>query len=403
MKRNMESRLRGVFGAMTAAAVVLTASSAELPKTQDDKAFRGVNHNLSRKFVNNAKIALEVACQGKPGESVLVLVDKDPQRVQCAQALEAGALELGMKPIIMDLSAYSGLVHDPSFVHNDQNYPTDKAELEARVLKPAKAAAEASDIVLCLRSPGLTLTYANLFGVPHMDDVCLTGKGRRMEYQYVNMENWNITKEGVAALRPRTTWLNEKLRTTKVVRITSPAGTDMRVPMLKGVRWYPIHGIVPLFGEVAIVPQLGPGMDGVLVIDGSTYRGVRPPSETDRQPLRFVLKDGRVTEMTGDPEQIARLEKLDKAYEPAGYALDEVGLVTTDLPDNDTYWTSGRFDNGTHTHNTIHIALGKNMERKGVVHSNLHMDMDILKPTVSADGLVFIKDGKFVDSVIGQN
>lgn len=402
MKQNMESCMYGVFAALAAFAVVLTVSSAELTKTPDDKAFRGVNRNLSRKFVNNAKIALEVACQGKPGESVLVLVDKDAQRVACAQALETGALELGMRPIIMDLSAYSNFCHDESFVHNDQKYPTDKAELEARVLKPAKAAAEAADIVICMRSPGLTLTYANLFGVPHMDDVCLTGKGRRMEYQYVNMENWNITKEGVAALRPRTTWLNEKLKTTKVVRITSPAGTDMTVPMLKGVRWYPIHGIVPLFSEVAIVPALGPGMDGVLVIDGSTYRGVRPPSETDRQPLRFVMKDGRVQEMSGDPEQIARLKKLDVAYEPAGFGLDEVGLVTTDLPDNDTYWTSGRFDNGTHTHKTIHIALGKNAERKGVVHSNLHMDMDIHRPTVSLDGLVIIKDGKFVESVLNR-
>ena len=365
-----------------------------------ERVFMGVNKNLGKKIVRNARIALEASCQGKPGESVLVLVDKDPQRVQCAQALEAAALELGMKPIIMDLSAYSGLCHDESFIYNDQKYPTDQAELDARVLKPAKAAAEAADIVICLRSPGLTLTYANLFGVPHMDDICLTGKGRRMEYQYVNMENWNITTEGVAALRKRTAWLNEKMREAKMVKITSPAGTDMNVPMLKGVRWYPIHGIIPLFGEVCIVPQMGPGMDGVLVIDGSTYRGVRPPSETDRQPLRFVMKDGKVQDISGDPEQVARLRKLDETYSPAGFGLDEVGLVTTDLPDNDTYWTSGRFDNGTHKHCTIHIALGKNANRDGVVHSNLHMDMDICKPTVSLDGLVVIRDGRFVDSLI---
>ncbi|MBQ6914719.1 MAG: hypothetical protein IJQ65_03290 [Kiritimatiellae bacterium] len=368
----------------------------------DKKVFMGVNPNLADKIVENGRIALEAACQGKPGESVLILVDKDPQRVQCAQALEAGAVQLGMKPIIMDLSVYSGLCHDESFIYNDQKYPTDQDELNARILKPAKAAAEASDVVICIRSPGLTLTYANLFGVPHMDDICLTGKGRRMEYQYTNMENWNITTEGVAAIRPRTTWLNEKLASTKVVRITSPAGTDMAVPMVKGTRWYPIHGIVPLYGEVAIVPALGPETKGVLVIDGPTYRGVRPPSETDREPLRFVMEDGRVKEMTGDAEQLARLKKLDVDNDPPGFGLDEVGLVTTDLADNDMYWTNGRFNNGTHSHDTIHIALGKNVNRDGVVHSNLHMDMDIRRPTVSLDGLVVIKDGKFVDSVIDQ-
>lgn len=394
---------RGLLAAVAFLAFALTASSAE-PTTEakGKHVFLGVNRNLSEKIVKNAKIALKDACRGKPGESVLVLVDKEPQRVQCAQALEAAALELGMKPLIMDLSAYSGLCHDESFLHNDQKYPTDQAELEARILKPAKAAAEAADIVICLRSPGLTLTYANLFGVPHMDDMCLTGEKRRMEYQYVNMENWNITSEEVAAIGPRTTWLYEKVRTTQVIRITSPAGTDLSVPVEKGTKIYPILGIVPLYGEVALVPALGPKTEGVIVIDGPTYRGVRPPWETDRPPLRFVLKNGRVEEMSGDAEQIARLKKLDEAYSPAGFGLDEVGLVTTDVADNDTYWTRGRFNNGTHSHDTIHIALGKNVSRKGVVHSNLHMDMDIRRPTVSLDGLVVIKDGKFVDSVVKQ-
>ena len=398
MKKNM-------LVAVATAVVAATALSSiqEPPKTPGGSAnFMGINRNLSDKFVYNAKIALKDACLGKPGESVLVLVDKDAQRVTCAQALETAALELGMKPLIMDISAYSGLCHDPSFVYNDQKYPTDPKELEARVLKPAKAAAEAADIVICMRSPGLTLTYANLFGVPHMDDICLTGKNRRMEYQYVNMENWNLSSELVRAIRPRTEWLDAKLKSTKEVRITSPAGMDLRVPMLKGVRWYPILGIVPLYGEVAIIPALGPGVEGTIVIDGPTYRGARPPWETDREPLRFGMKDGLVTSISGDPEQVARMKKLDADNSPAGFGLDEIGLVTTDCPDNDTYWTSGRFNNGTHAHDTIHIALGKNMSRNGVVHSNLHMDMDIRKPTVSLDGLVIIKDGVFLDSVVGQ-
>ena len=389
--------------ALSAISLSAVAAIQEPAKTPGGSAnFMGINRNLSDKFVHNAKIALKDACLGKPGESVLVLVDKDAQRVTCAQALETAALELGMKPLIMDISAYSGLCHDPSFVYNDQKYPTDPKELAARVLKPAKAAAEAADIVICMRSPGLTLTYANLFGVPHMDDVCLTGKDRRMEYQYVNMENWNLSSELVRAIRPRTEWLDAKLKTTKVVRITSPAGMDLKIPMLKGVRWYPILGIVPLYGEGAILPALGPGVEGTIVIDGPTYRGARPPWETDREPLRFGMKDGLVTSISGDPEQVARMKKLDADNSPAGFGLDEIGLVTTDCPDNDTYWTSGRFNNGTHAHDTIHIALGKNMSRNGVVHSNLHMDMDIRKPTVMLDDLVIIKDGVFLDSVVGQ-
>ena len=400
MRKKKMVVVRCALVASVMSASSLAVASLEMtPVTHEEKIFRGTNRNLTQKFIKNATIALRDSCRGKKGETVLVLTDKDPQRVSCAQALEVAALEMGMKPMIMDASAFSNFCHDDSFIHNDQKYPTDKAELQSRIWKPLKAAAETADIVICMRSPGLTLTYANLFGVPHIDDVYRTGDDRRMEYEYTNMENWNITSESVRRLRPRTLWLNERLKTTKVVRITSPAGMDLSVPLHKGVRWYPILGIVPLYAEVAIVPQLGPGMDGVIVVDGSTYRGARPPCETDRQPLRFVMKDGKVTEMSGDPEQVARMKKLDADNSPAGFTLDEVGLVTTDIADNDTHWTSGRFDNGTHSHNCIHIALGKNMSRKGVVHNNLHMDMDILRPTVALDGQVIIKNGIFVDSV----
>jgi len=347
--------------------------------------------SLGSTILKNARITLEVCCQAKRGESVLILTDKDPQRVACAAALEAAAVQLGLMPMIMDLSAYSKHCHGKS---------ASKPEvLKSLVLKPVKAAAEASDIVICIRSPGLTLKFAHMFGIPYYDDMCLTAEQRCMEFQYTNMDRWEITPEAVAVLRPRTTWLNDRLRTTKTIRITSPAGTDLAVPMHAGTRWYPILGIVPLYGEVAVVPALGPGTEGVIAIDGSTYQGIRPPQETDRPPLRFVMKGGRVESVSGDLEQVARLKERDAKHSPPGLGLDEVGLVTTSIPDNDAYWTNGRFDNGTHTHNTIHIALGKNFIREGVVHGRLHMDMDIRRPTVSLDGQVVIRDGQFVDSV----
>jgi leucyl aminopeptidase (aminopeptidase T) len=370
-------------------AIVSVAWAAE-PQTPGTA--KPADCGLGATILKNARITLEVSCQAKRGESVLILTDKDPQRSACAAALEAAAVQLGLLPMIMDLSAYSKRCNGKS---------ASKPEvLKSLVLKPVKSAAEAADIVICIRSPGLTLKFAHIFGIPYYDDVCLTAEQRCMEFQYTNMERWNITPEAVAVLRPRTTWLNARLRSTKTVHITSPAGTDLSVPMNPGTRWYPILGIIPLYGEVAIVPALGPGTKGVIAIDGSTYQGIRPPKETDRQPLRVVMKDGRVESVSGDPEQVARLKDRDAKHDPPGLGLDEVGLVTTSIPDNDAYWTSGRFDNGTHTHNTIHIALGKNFIREGVVHGRLHMDMDLYRPTVSLDGLVVIRDGVFVDSVL---
>ena len=165
-----------------------------------------------------------------------------------------------------------------------------------------------------------------------------------------------------------------------------------------------VEALLPTGGyPTAHAPAMLELADGALLCCwfAGTYEG----SADIRIICSRLEKDGgqwsEPTDISGDPEQVARLKKLDEMYEPAGFGLDEVGLVTMtpDLKDNDAYWTSGRFQNGTHSHDTIHIALGKNAKRAGVVHSNLHMDMDIRRPTVSVDGQVVIKDGVFVDDV----
>jgi len=154
--------------------------------------------------------------------------------------------------------------------------------------------------------------------------------------------------------------------------------------------------IVPLYGEVAITPQQG-SESGVYVIDGPTQRGVRPMNEADRAPLRIEVKAGRIQDMSGDPEQVARLRTLIASGDPPLAVIDEVGVVTTRIEANNGHWRDG-----THRHDTLHIALGNNLKRDTMVHGQLHMDGEVRRPTVRLDGQVIVEDGVFLDSVCMQ-
>jgi leucyl aminopeptidase (aminopeptidase T) len=385
--------MRGFLVAVVVIVMALGAFAAEPESDRKEKIASALGEDgLSSLFLRNARITLDVACLAKPGESVLILTDRNPERMACSRALEAAAVELGLVPVIMDVSAYGSL-------------GLGKARRDALVgvmtsmsVKPVKNAVESADIVI--RIPGMNLHYTSILGDPEANDKFLTAQQRRMQLQSTNMDTWEITEDEVAAIRRRTIWLDDRLRSVRKIRVTSPAGTDITVVLRPGSIWHRVLGIIPLYGEVAVIPEVGPETEGVYVVDGSTQMGVRKPNETDRPPLRFVVKRGLIRDMSGDVEQVARLKKLIAESGSSEIQVDEVGIVTTSIAANDAYWTSGRYTDGTHSHNSIHIALGNNENRGGAVHGILHIDGDVRRPTVRLDDQIIVIDGVFVDSVM---
>ena len=210
------------------------------------------------------------------------------------------------------------------------------------------------------------------------------------------MEKWEITREEVVAIRVRTLWLMELLKSAKTGRITSANGTDLTFGLGKDSSFTPVLGIVPLYGEVAVVPDLKT-THGTFITDGPTQLDVRPSSELDRKPFRINVESGRIKEIVdGDPEQLKRLRDFILSGDPEADAIDEVGILTTPLVENDTwYWSDG-----THHHDRVHIALGNNVRRDTLVHGPKHMDCEVNKPTISIDGLTIIKNGEFQDEVM---
>jgi leucyl aminopeptidase (aminopeptidase T) len=335
---------------------------------------------MNDKLLQNAKIVLEASCRAKPGETVLMVADE--KLLPYAPALASAAVELGLVPAIMDITHF---LSSPAY---------DKG----RILEPLKAAMEAADIVIGntrdVHDP-TRADYARLVGDPDVHDSCLTAERRWVYLQCNGVEKWDITAEEVVRLRERTHWLQGLLKSSKTGRITTPLGTDFVFGLGPDASYVPVLGIVPLYGEVAVVPSLA-STSGVFVADGPTQLDVRPADEVDREPLRITVEAGRVVAMSGDPVQIERLERFVASGDPSADAIDEVGILTTNFVENDIYYWS----DGTHHHDRVHVALGNNVRRDTIVHGPRHMDCEINKPSISIDGLVIVENGIFLDEVM---
>lgn len=334
----------------------------------------------AERLARNARITLEVSCAVQPGETVLICARQRHTKYPCgeklavyAQALAAAAVEIGAHPVILDITSFL----------------SSRAYAEGKVLEPIRAAMRAADVVVNTMDD---VHYNRLLGLEDNDDSFLSAGLRRVFIQSNGMEEWHLTADEVAATERRTRRLMDLLAEADTVRVTSPAGTDFTYRMGPGANYTPVLGIVPLYGEVATAPRQG-SESGLVVVDGPTQMGVRTRNELDREPLRIEVADGRVRDFSGEAEQVARLRAFIASGDPPADAIDEVGIPTSRVMENDRYWWS----DGTHHLKCVHIALGNNAQRDSHVHGARHMDGEVQRPTVTIDGRVVLKDGEFTD------
>jgi hypothetical protein len=115
------------------------------------------------------------------------------------------------------------------------------------------------------------------------------------------------------------------------------------------------------------------------------------PGSTSIPILGIIpLYGGKAARGSGDAEQVKRLEAFLAVGDPAPYYIDEVGIPTSRVMDNDQYWWS----DGTHHLQRVHIALGNNLRRESRVHGARHMDLEVDLPTITLDGTTILRDAR---------
>lgn len=302
-------------------------------------------------------------CMGlQSDETLLVITDEPLRNIGCA--LWESGVSLGAESMLLEMIPREGHGQEP---------PRSVAEMMKMV-----------DVVLCPTSRSLTHTKARR-------EACEAG-ARIGTLPGITVEVMSRTLSAdYYAIAERTKKVCEAISGGKLVRLTAPNGTDVTMS-IEGRRCIPSTGLILNSGEYGNLPSgeayLAPvegTASGVFVVDGS-FAGVGVVQE----PLRFEVKDGYVTKISGG-QQADTLRELLRPHGPDAYNIAELGVGT-----NDAAQISGILLEDEKVAGTAHIAVGNNASMGGSVTVPVHLDGVIKGPTLDIDGQTIMKDGKFL-------
>jgi leucyl aminopeptidase (aminopeptidase T) len=318
---------------------------------------------LREDAMNDLEHAATVAirdCLGiQPSETLLVLAD--PPLARLAAVLADAARPLAREVLVLEYGVRA---------LNGQEPPD-----------PVAAAMAAVDAVLAVTTRSITHTAARrtataagarVATMPGITEECLV-RTMNANYRVIAARSRNV-----AAMLTRTV----------VARVTTPAGTDVTLP-IAGIDGIASTGLIlepgqwgnlPS-GEAYLRPEEGRS-EGVIVVDGSLAAIGRLD-----EPVRIEVAGGEATGIHGGA-QAAIFEAQIAQAGPGARNVAELGVGT-----NDRAILTGHILEDEKILGTVHIAFGNNASMGGTVTVPFHVDGILLRPTLELDGEVVLRDG----------
>jgi len=177
----------------------------------------------------------------------------------------------------------------------------------------------------------------------------------------------------------------------KSVEVKTKIGTDITFS-IEGRHGHKDGGLISNKGDFGNLPggeactaPIETSANGVVVYDGTI-----PNIGALKTPIRVTFKNGRIDTISGGVEA-DRLKKLISGVEGADIVA-EFGIST-----NPVAKLRGNLITDEKVLGTAHIAIGDNKRIPigGVNECELHIDGVFFEPTISIDGKVIMRDGKF--------
>ena len=299
------------------------------------------------------------------GERFAIIVD-DATDSEIPRELARAALALGADPVVVSFAP--------------------RARSGAEPPASAAAAMAAADVVLCAASTSLYHTSAKAaaqragargdFNAPYRGDAWRSGA---MTADFMTIRE---RAERLAAL-----W-----RRAREVRITSPAGTDLRAtvegrePMawLTGICRNPGEVSALPGGEVSLPPLEGTS-EGVVV-----WERVASDLGALDGPVTITVRAGRATRIDGG----ASAERL-RAIVAMVTDADNIGEIGIGL--NPAARIGDEITEAKKAFGTVHIALGDSAnEYGGLIECDVHLDGLVMEPTIEFDGVPVVVAGRHV-------
>jgi leucyl aminopeptidase (aminopeptidase T) len=299
------------------------------------------------------------------GERFAIVVD-DHTDVAIPTELARAAREQGAEPVIVTIAR--------------------RARSGAEPPAHAAAAMAAADVVVCAATTSLYHTAAK---------AAAQHAGARGDFNApARAEAWRngAMTADFWAIRRRAERLAELWRTTKTVRVTSPAGTDLtsevtgREPKawLTGICRNPGEVSALPGGEVSLPPLEGTS-SGIVV-----WERVASDLGALTRPVRIEVHDGRAVRFEGGAEA-DRLRHIVESIVDA----DNIGEIGIGL--NPASRIGDEITEAKKAFGTVHIALGDSAnEYGGLVECEVHLDGLVMEPTVEFDGVPVVVAGRHV-------
>ncbi len=313
---------------------------------------------------NGLRSIMEACGMVKKGEQVLVIADN-----------EGGSMWLG--EIVMNVAGSMG--------GNAMLMVIDPPEMRGAEPPPAVSAA--------MKKVNVSIRVTDKAALVHSTARKeATALGARY-YTFDNIPLEHI-KKGASALdihtiADRTEKLARIMDRSKIARVTSPSGTDLRFS-IEGRKSIPLHPLspivagVPYYAEAASAP-VEASADGKIVVD----LGFIDWGYLLNKPIHLVVREGNVVSVAGG--NLADMNKLNDALKKYKNAsnIAEFGIGTSHivpLPMRGNRQDAARMG-------TVHFALGRNDDIGGLTHSEVHWDVLISQPNIELDGQLIMKDG----------
>jgi 2,5-dihydroxypyridine 5,6-dioxygenase len=196
------------------------------------------------------------------------------------------------------------------------------------------------------------------------------------------------------AIRPLCFKVGELLAAADQVLLTTPAGTDLRLS-LKSRPSNPHCGLVRKPGDFTTVPNVETSSSpvegtsqGVIVVDASIpYYGVG----LVQTPIRFDVSDGRVSKISGGYQADFLDQLLARQGDPAVYNIAQISFGL-----NPRCPMEGVMLHDEGVYGTAHIGIGTSVLLGGEVKTLTHFDALMWKPTLTLDGTVVLRDGRWL-------
>lgn len=319
---------------------------------------------MTKTSLDKASIIAIKECMGvKKNEKVLVITDE--QKREIGYSLYENAINLGIEALLIEMKSRQ---------YNGEEPPAEIAELMKRF-----------DVVLCPTTKSLTHTEARRSASAAGVRIA-TFPGITRE---VMIRGLNADYKKIAALSIKLKKIFEK---TKIIRVTSPAGTDITMD-ITGRTAFASKGLFHKKGESGNLPTgetfvapLEGTSEGVFVVDGS-MAGLGMIGNTF---IKIKVEKGYATDITGGKEARKLIDILDK------HGRDARNVAEFGIGTNDKAKLSGVLLEDEKVMGTVHIALGDNKSMGGSVGVPSHLDGLIKKPTVYFDHKIIMQKGKLL-------